>query len=209
MKIAVFGATGMVGTRIVAEATGRDHSVIAVARTPRVGRIQQGTIAASADIRDVARIAEILAETDAAVSSVRPRPGEESTVPGATRALLDAAAGAGTRILLVGGAGSLTSPDADRLVVDDTRYVHAEWHASALASVEQLRACDGHPARWTYLSPPAFLEPGDRTGRYRRGTTTLLTDANGVSRISAEDLAVAVLDELENPGADRHITVAY
>lgn len=209
MKIAVFGATGMVGTRVVAEATRRDHSVIAVARAARTGSMHPGTIAATADIRDVRRVTEILADADAAVSAVRPRPGEEAAVPDSTRALLDAAVAAATPILLVGGAGALTSPDADRLVLDDPRYVHAEWRASALASVEQLRACDGHPARWTYLSPPAFLEPGDRTGRYRRGTTTLLTDADGVSRIAAEDLAVAVLDELENPGADRHITVAY
>ncbi|GAB3116661.1 hypothetical protein GCM10027055_26570 [Janibacter alkaliphilus] len=63
-------------------------------------------------------------------------------------------------------------------------------------------------AAWAYLSPPALLEPGTRTGRYRRGTTTLLTAQDGKSWISAEDLAVAVVDELEQPGADRHITVA-
>ncbi|WP_416382691.1 MULTISPECIES: hypothetical protein [Nocardia] len=99
-------------------------------------------------------------------------------------------------------------------LVGDANTDHAggaeddDLHA-ALASLTQLRVCEPHPARWTYLSPPALLEPGERTGRYRRGTTTLLLDADGRSRISAEDLAVAVLDELENPGGDRHFTVAY
>ena len=74
----------------------------------------------------------------------------------------------------------------------------------------QLQACRSHAgADWVYLSPPALLEPGVRTGRYRRGTDTLLTGADGQSWISAEDLAVAVVDELESPGPDRRITVAH
>ncbi len=60
-----------------------------------------------------------------------------------------------------------------------------------------------------YLSPTAVLEPGERTGRYRRGTETLLLGADGKSRISAEDLAVAVLDELRTPATDRHLTVVH
>ncbi|GAB2884739.1 hypothetical protein GCM10022245_20270 [Streptomyces mayteni] len=75
--------------------------------------------------------------------------------------------------------------------------------------LDQVVACRAHSADWAYLSPPALLAPGRRTGTYRRGTTTLLVDAEGVSRVSAEDLAVAVLDELENLGEDRHFTVGY
>lgn len=83
------------------------------------------------------------------------------------------------------------------------------WRQVAGVSVRQLEVCQAHPdAAWVYLSPPALLEPGMRTGRYRRGTATLITAPDGRSWISAEDLAVAVLDELEQPGADRHLTVA-
>ena len=56
---------------------------------------------------------------------------------------------------------------------------------------------------WTYISPPALIEPGERTGHYRRGENELLTDANGKSEISAEDYAVGLIDELETAQALR------
>lgn len=101
----------------------------------------------------------------------------------------------------------MRSPDdPDLLVADNPAYVPAEWRAVAAAGTAQLRTCEAHPeADWVYLSPPALLEPGDRTGRYRRGTDTLLTGADGRSWISAEDLAVAVLDELESSGPERRL----
>lgn len=75
--------------------------------------------------------------------------------------------------------------------------------------MEQWETCRRRSQQdWTYLSPPALLEDGPRTGGYRRGTDTLLTDPDGGSRISAADLAIAVLDEIERPGTDRHWTVA-
>ena len=78
----------------------------------------------------------------------------------------------------------------------------------AQASLDQFRACQAHSYEgWVYLSPPAIFAPGDATGSYRRGTTTLLRDACGQSRISPEDLALAVVDELEHPGGEQHITV--
>ncbi|MFC3454356.1 hypothetical protein [Amycolatopsis speibonae] len=79
----------------------------------------------------------------------------------------------------------------------------------AAAGTAQLQACEAHAGDCVYLSPPAILEPGVRTGAYRRGTTTILAAADGSSRISAEDLAVAIVDELENPGRDRHFTAGY
>ncbi|WP_224760468.1 hypothetical protein [Salinibacterium sp. ZJ450] len=83
------------------------------------------------------------------------------------------------------------------------------WKTIAQASLDQFIGCQEHPYNgWVYLSPPAILEAGERTGRYRRGTTTLLTDENGVSRIAAPDLAIAVIDELESPSKGQHFTVA-
>ena len=77
-------------------------------------------------------------------------------------------------------------------------------------TVAQLRACRAHTgARRVYLNPPAVLEPGERTGHYRPGTDTLLLGADGESRIGAEDLAVAVPDELRAPATDRHSTVVH
>lgn len=146
----------------------------------------------------------------AVVLAVRTFPADQEFLVGATRTVLDAAARLGIRVLVVGGAGALRSPgDRDLPVAENPAYVAEAWRGVARAGVAQLRACQTHAdADWVYLSPPALLEPGERTGRYRRGTDTLLTGADGRSYISAEDLAVAVLDELETPGTERHFTVA-
>jgi putative NADH-flavin reductase len=209
MRLVILGATGMVGSRVVDEASARGHDVVAVSRR-KAGQGDAAVERVSVDVRDSGRVQEILRTADVAISAVRPRPGEEAAVPGTTTALLDAAAATGTGVLLVGGAGPLTTPDtAATLVIDDERFVPARWRSSAVASLAQLKVCESHSAAWTYLSPPAVLEPGTRTGVYRRGTTTLLVDAAGRSHISAEDLAVAVLDEVEEPRGVRHFTVAY
>jgi putative NADH-flavin reductase len=198
MKITIVGATGMAGSRVVAEATRRGHDVTAVSR---------GGTDVRADAQDRDRMAELFTGTDAVVAATRPVPGQEQTV---TTALLDAAAATRTRILVIGGAGPLRTPGRPELpVADNPDYVPSQWRTIAAASVAQFEACQGHPADWSYLSPPAVLEPGLRTGTYRRGATTLLTAPDGTSRISAEDFAVAVVDELENPSTARHFTVAY
>ena len=94
-------------------------------------------------------------------------------------------------------------------MLDDPSFVPPEWRAVASASADQLLECEAHPYRgWTYVSPPAIFRTGRRSGRYVRGGTTLLVDANGESVISSADLAIAVLDEIERPGTDRHFTVA-
>ncbi|GII91950.1 NAD(P)-dependent oxidoreductase [Sinosporangium siamense] len=210
MKIAVVGAAGMVGSRVVTEAVSRGHDLVAVYRTARPATPPAGVIAVEGDANDPDHMSRLFSGSDAIVAATRPAPGHEDTLVATTTALLDAAAATRTRILFVGGAAPLRLPGhPDRLVVDSPDYVPRQYRASAVASAAQLDACLAHSADWIYLSPPALLEPGHRTGKYRRGTTTLITNADGTSGISAEDLAVAVLDELENPGASRHFTVAH
>lgn len=210
MRITVVGAAGMVGSRVVAEAAGRGHEVVAVFRPGRAGTVPGGAAAVEGDADDAARMAEVFRGSDAVVAATRPARGREGTVTGTTTALLDAAGTAGVRILVVGGAGPLRVPDGSgRLALDSPEYVPVRWRPSAVASAAQLEACRAHRADWVYLSPAAVLEPGRRTGRYRRGTDTLLVAPDGTSRISAEDFAVAVVDELENAGTDRHLSVGY
>jgi putative NADH-flavin reductase len=201
VKIAVIGASGMVGSRVVTEALHRGHDVTAVFR----GEVPEGQPGVRGDATDRELMDRLLSGVDGVVAATRPRPGEEHTAEPVTRALLDAALATRTRILVVGGAAPLRSPDGG-LVLDDSRYVPTHIRPIAAASVRQLEVCRAHAADWVYLSPPALLEPGLRTGTYRRGTDVLLT---GPSSISAEDLAVAVVDELTEPGADRHFTVAW
>ncbi|WP_456303079.1 hypothetical protein [Streptomyces mirabilis] len=107
------------------------------------------------------------------------------------------------------GSSATPSPRAiSRVMSSTTPASYATSRAVAAAGTAQLRTCQAHADR-VYLSPPALLEPGERTGRYRRGTDTLLTGADGRSWISAEDLAVAVVDELETRGSERLITVVH
>ncbi|MBD3007937.1 MULTISPECIES: NAD(P)-dependent oxidoreductase [unclassified Streptomyces] len=210
MKIAVVGAAGMVGSRVVSEAVSRGHDLVAVFRKEPTAAPPPGVIAVAGDANDPGHMGRLLAGTDAIVAATRPAPGHEDSAVRTTAALLTAAETARARILVVGGAAPLRHPGRpDRLVLDSPEYVPERFRALAAASAAQLDVCRAHSADWVYLSPPALLEPGDRTGTYRRGTTTLITAADGTSRVSAEDLAVAVLDELENPGEDRHFTVGY
>ncbi|WP_062987374.1 NAD(P)-dependent oxidoreductase [Nocardia anaemiae] len=207
MKIAVVGAAGMVGSRVVNEAASRDHDLLAVFRNERPTTLPAGVTAVAHDADQMRRL---FSDIDAIVVATRPAAGQENTVAATTTALLDAAAAVHARILVVGGAAPLQIPGSpDRLVIDSPEYVPPAIRPIAAASLAQLEACRKHPANWIYLSPPAQLEPGLRTGRYRRGTTTLMTDADGASRISAEDLAVAILDELETPCDTQHFTVGY
>lgn len=216
MKIAVLGATGMVGTRVVAEAGARGHRVLALSRKP--ASEDPNVTPVAVDANDPYALREALTGSgpeggaaDAVVLTVRTFPVDRDFLVGATRTALDVAAELGIRVLVVGGAGALRSPgDRDLRVADDPAFVPAEWQAVAAAGVAQLRTCQAHAdADWVYLSPPALLEPGTRTGRYRRGADTLLLGADGHSWISAEDFAVAVVDELETPGPERHITVVH
>jgi putative NADH-flavin reductase len=211
MNIAIIGATGMVGSRITLEALRRAHRVIAVSRRPAAEPPLPGVTAHIGDACDRHGMIRLLATADAAIASIRCDPGETRLLERATETLLDAAHAAGVRLLVIGGAGPLRSPgNPDLLVLDDPRYVEPAWREAAVASTAQLRVCQRHTgAEWTYLSPPAVLEPGIRTGAYRRGRDTLLTRPDGSSHISAEDLAVAAVDELERPAGASHLTVGY
>jgi putative NADH-flavin reductase len=101
--------------------------------------------------------------------------------------------------VVAGGAGSLYVEDDVRLM--DTPDFHDEWKPEAQAQADALdtyRATDTD-VEWTYVSPGALLEPGERTGEYRTGGDRLLTDDDGHSRISMEDFAIAMIDEAVEP----------
>lgn len=211
MKIAVIGATGMAGSRIAAEAAQRGHTVSGFSRSERTGNRAPDAISlATADATDPTAMACIAAQHEVIVLATRPVPGTEDEVSSVLTTVLDAASNLGRRVVVIGGAGPLKSPDSAQLVIDDPRFVPRQWRAIAQSSVDQFNACVTHPADWAYLSPPALFGPGPRTGAYRRGADRILIDGNGESRISAEDLAIAALDEIENPEPGlRHFTVAY
>ncbi|MER6943952.1 NAD(P)H-binding protein [Nonomuraea sp. NPDC000554] len=209
MRITVFGAAGNVGRRVVAEALSRGHEVTAVVRDPSRAHGLGADVRAgdASDPRDVARLS---AGQDVVITATRPAPGREGELAAVARALLAGLAGTGARLLVVGGAGSLTVPGTGGTVIDAPDFPPS-WRPIARACDEQLAACRADAdVDWAYLSPAALLEPGERTGNYRLGADELLVDADGTSRISMEDLAVALLDEAERPKHHRtRFTAAY
>ena len=208
MKIAVLGSTGMAGSAIAQEAAVRSHEVLAISRRPKA----TGTPLIrphALDIGETESLAEVLKPVDACVCAVRTGQGMESQVVDLTLSLLDAAQQSNTRVLIIGGSAPLWSPNLrNTRVVDDPQFVPSEWQAIARASLQQFETCLSHSyTNWTYLSPPALFMDGERTGTYERGTDTLLLDATGTSSITASDLAIAAIDEVEDPRNDQHFTV--
>ena len=213
MRTAVFGSLGNIGGTIVDELLTRRHDVTAVVRRPeQAERLPSQAVPQVADATDPVAVDELAYAHDVIVSATRPRPGSESELAAVAKVLLDGVAPAKTRLVVVGGAGSLTVPGTDgRTVIEDTRYLPLASRPIAQACGDQLAVCDSHAqADWTYLSPAATLTNGPRTGSYRLGLDQLVVDAAGESRISIPDLAVALVDEVERPAHRRmRFTVAY
>ncbi|WP_405937243.1 NAD(P)H-binding protein [Streptomyces sp. NBC_00726] len=212
MRIAVFGGTGRLGLRIAGEGLRRGHTVTVVSRN---GTPTEGPEAAPrhlrADATDIGSVRRITAEHDVLVSVIKPEPtGASSTVVQAAQVFLKVLGETpGTRLIAVGGAGTLKDRDGRRLI-DDPEFPelfkpYARAHADALDLYRADRTAD-----WVCLSPADDLDPGERTGTYRLGKDHLVYDAEGNSRISMEDMAVAVLDEAEDRRHHRErFTVGY
>jgi len=203
MNVALLGATGNAGSRILAELLARGHRVTAIARDPASLTARDGLTVKAGDVNDAAALAALLPGYDAVISSTR----FQSTDP---RALLTALETAGVpRLLMVGGAGSLEVAPGVALI--DTPQFPAAYKAEASAGRDALNVLKGEAALdWTFLSPSALFAPGERTGNFRLGTDGLLVDGAGNSHISMEDYAIALVDELETPRhSRRRFTVGY
>ncbi|WP_431955549.1 NAD(P)-dependent oxidoreductase [Nocardia lijiangensis] len=201
MRITVFGAAGEVGRRVVAEALARGHRVTAVVRNPeRAVGLPDGVAVRTGDAAKPEDVESLSAGQDLVITATRPAVGREAELSGMTAALLSGVARSGVRLLVVGGASTLIVPGAEGATLHEMPDFPAELGAIAQACADQLAVCRADAAaEWTYLSPPAELLPGERTGEYRVGTDELLSGPDGVSRISMEDFAVALLDEAERP----------
>ena len=207
MRIAVIGATGLVGTKVLSESLDRGHEVTAIVRNPERLPTHPKLRAAKGDATDPAVLASLVAGHDAVISAFNPGTDESGT---GAQSIIDAVERSGVkRLLVVGGAGSLEIAPGKRLV--DQPDFPAQWREGALrtaAFLDQLR--EEAELDWVFVSPAAMLAPGERTGRYRVGMDQFMTDSNGESRISLEDYAVAMLDETERPQHHRkRFSVAY
>ncbi|GLR46121.1 3-beta hydroxysteroid dehydrogenase [Mesorhizobium amorphae] len=214
MKIILFAAGGSIGRRIAREATDRGHEVTAAVRDPARFEPFQGIArVVQADATDAASVAASAQGADAILSAVGPNANGQAAdvLVEAARSLVAGARKAGVkRLIALGGAGSLEV--APGLAAVDTPQFPAEWKPNALAQRDALEVYRSEAADldWTYISPAAIIAPGERTGHYRVGFEQMLFDEKGESRISIEDYAVAMIDELEKAKHIRkRITVTY
>jgi uncharacterized protein len=203
MKVALIGATGNVGQRLLAELLSRKHTVTAIARHPEKAPAELGVVAKCGDVFDQGGLASLLAGHDAVISAVR----FSASNP---RKLIDAVKASGVgRYLVVGGASSLEVAPGQKLI--DTPSFPAAYKPEAGKGGEFLQMLRAEKdLDWTFLSPSALIQAGQRTGKFRLGGDQLLTDDKGNSSISYEDFAVAMVDELEKPAhSRRRFTVGY
>ena len=207
MNIALIGATGFIGSPVLAELLSRGHAVTVLARTPAKLAPQAGLTVVPADALDARQVAALVAGHDAVISAYNPgwsEPDIHDLHLKASRAIVEGVKQAGLkRLLVVGGAGSLYVAPGVQLV--DTPAFPAEYKQGALAARQALNEIRLETTLdWSFVSPPIALAPGVRTGQYRLGADDLLPGpAEGrPAGISAADLAVAIVDEIEAP---RHL----
>jgi len=198
MKVALLGATGAAGSRILKELSDRGHAVAALSRHPEKVPALPGVTAQALDAADIDATAQALRGADAVVSALK-----FTSVD--TAGLIEAVRRSGVkRYVVVGGAGSLWVSPGVREVDGPGFPEHVKPEARAgWAFLEQLLASD---LDWTFFSPSRFFTPGERTGTFRLGADDLIFDADGKSAISFEDYALALVDELETP---RHVRARF
>ena len=203
MKVALVGATGNAGARILKELLDRGHSVTAIVRNPEKVPAHERVTAVGTDSSE-ASLAAAMAGHDAVVTSVR-------FVDLAPEVLVPAVRKSGVkRYVVVGGAGSLLHPDG---IQEAMRPEFPEpFRPNSLRGgdlLDLLRATDD--LDWTFISPPRFFKPGERTGKFRYGKDHMLMDESGQpTAISFEDFALALVDELEKPKHVRErFTIGY
>lgn len=212
MKVVLYGATGHTGNRILTELTKRGHEVLAVSRhAEETIPAANGVKTQNDDLSDVGRIATAIKGYDAVVSAYAPPQNDTDQIVGVTERLVEGVKkNGGPRLVVVGGAGSLFV--APGVTVRASGHLPPEWlpivdsHIKVLDNLKKKSDID-----WTYFSPAAFFEPGERTGKFRLGKDDLIADEKHNSRISMEDYAIALVDELEKPqhqGGQR-FTIGY
>ncbi|WP_426320865.1 NAD(P)-dependent oxidoreductase [Microbacterium sp. E-13] len=211
-RIAVIGGSGYAGRHIVAEAVSRGHTVLSIARRLPAER-HEGALYVEGSLTDVPGLLAQLEGVDVVVSAVAPR-GDMQGLVRPNIAALASLLPEGVRIGVIGGAGGSLVTEGGERVVDLPSFAE-DYKAEALEAIEILEDLKEAPESldWFYIHPAGGFgayNPGERTGSYRTGGDVIVTDHEGESYISGEDLAVAIVDEIEHPQHPRkRFTVGY
>jgi putative NADH-flavin reductase len=211
MKIALLGAGGMIGQRILQEALSRGHEVTAIVRDPaRFTSPDPAVKVVVGDALNVESLSAAAAGHDVLINSTSTnRDGDPQLFIKIAHTLLTAVKKSGVpRLIVVGGAGSLYVAPGVQAV--DTPQFPAEWRPGAAALRDALEIYRTADFDWLFISPAAYIHPGERTGKYRVGGDDYMVDANGNSEITCEDYAVGLLDQAEQAAPfKRRIALAY
>jgi putative NADH-flavin reductase len=233
MYIGVIGATGGIGSRVVTEALGRGHHVVAFSRDATlIDEDRENVVWKSVDVLDADSVAAVIPGLDVLISGFQPGNAAKDLADTVARSIADPTVYATaarallkaleshprTRLIVIGGAGGLeTEPgvvraDSDELLRQtlDGIGLPREYAAAVRGHRDALNVLRTSNRLWTYFSPAEDIAPGERTGRFRIGGDQPVLDAEGRSRISMEDSAVALVDEAELPRfVQRRFTIGY
>jgi len=198
MKVALYGSTGKAGSRILKELTSRGHRVTAIARDPAKLEGIAGITTKKDDLSDINRTAEAIRGVDAVISAYGPPQDDTDEIVEVTQRQVEAVKRAGIpRLLVVGGAGGLNVAPGVTLL--DSGYLPDAYKPIAKSHVRAFNVLEASDIDWTYVAPAAYFEPGERTGKFRLGKDDLIANEKQESRISMEDYAIALVNELETP----------
>ena len=212
MKVALIGATGFVGKAVLDELLARGHDVTALVRDPAKLEARPQLQVVKADVLNAGEVHAAFAGAEAVISAYNAgwgNPDLYNEFLRGTRAIVAGTKAAGVkRYIVIGGAGSLYAPDGTQLV-DSPNFPAAIYPGASAARDALTELRNETSLAWTQLSPPVAFHPGsatERTGKYQVGSDTPLSTGDGPGTISAADLAVAVVDELDAP---KHIGMRF
>lgn len=203
-SVVLIGASGFVGTAILNELLSRGHKVTAVVRNPKKINVTNSNLEIiKTDVSDTNVMVEICKGKDAIISAYNPGWANPDIYEETLRnypLILEAAKRSGAkRLLCVGGAGTLFCAPGLRVVDSGAIPDAIMGGVKSLGEFYLNTLMNEKAIDWIFFSPAGTLEPGKRTGKFRLGKDDLIVDENGISHISVEDYAVAMVDELENP----------
>lgn len=202
MKVAVLGASGRAGSEIVRELAARGHAVTAIARKPEAIAALPQVTAVGADADTPAAIAKTIAGHDLVISALPFSVTADRIIAAMHQAGVH-------RLLVTGGAASLKDEHGVRYI--DRPDFPEIWRNGAQGGIDFFYALkEDDSLDWVFFSPAFNFVEGPRTAKFRLGQDHLIKDAQGDSRISFADYAIAMADEAENPAHSRErFTIGY